>query len=376
MDNSQGILNLPESIKNVLFSDQLLDDIEDALHIAQIDAKKENDYFYAIYNLINDILLLKIYYQNFPQELKIKLPDITEQQLTIITNIINKKVFEPLKVELEKVKQKEILGQQIQKLKEKTKIPNKTNIPVPDLKNISSSSQNEKSTNQIIKPKTTVTPPTPSQIHPKIEEQLKPESLINQNEKPTNKLIEEKITINPQTPSQIHPKIEEQLKPEPLIEQEEATKELDNTLSELPEISEITIQRPVNSNPNLKKVEVPDVTPEEQEKIRNRLLEAINKKESKPKIVDTLKEVIEKGVKPQPIKKDSKPAIQIPKEESSEVMSGSQETELKSSQNIKEDLFGVKIKEETLEPKDVPLPTPKEPIKYEKPNETNPFGEA
>lgn len=337
MDNSQSILNLPETIKNVLFSDQLLDDIEDSLHIAQIDTKKEDDYFYAIYNLVTDILLLKIYYQNFPQELKIKLPDITEQQLTIITNIINKKVFEPLKVELEKVKQKEILGQQIQKLKEKTKIPNKTNISVPDLKNISSSSQNEKSTNQIIEPKTTVTPPTPSQIHPKIEEQLKPESLI---------------------------------------EQEEATKELDNTLSELPEIPEITIQRPVNSNPNLKKVEVPDVTPEEQEKIRNRLLEAINKKESKPKIVDTLKEVIEKGVKPQPIKKDNKPAIQIPKEESSEVISGSQETELKNSQNIKEDLFGVKIKEETLEPKDVPLPTPKEPIKYEKPNETNPFGEA
>ena len=323
---------LPEALQNACISYETVTIIRDALQLAHLS----DNYSDNLTDLVGKVLMLELPRENLKQEIIEKL-QISPTSAEIINQVIQEKIFEPLKVELEKVKQKEILGQQIQELKEKTKIPNKTNIPVPDLKNISSSSQNEKSTNQIIEPKTTVTPPTPSQIHPKIEEQLKPE---------------------------------------PLIEQEEATKELDNTLSELPEIPEITIQRPVNSNPNLKKVEVPDVTPEEQEKIRNRLLEAINKKESKPKIIDTLKEVIEKGVKPQPIKKDNKPAIQIPKEESSEVMSGSQETELKSSQNIKEDLFGVKIKEETLEPKDVPLPTLKEPIKYDKPNETNPFGEA
>jgi len=45
---------------------------------------------------------------------------------------------------------------------------------------------------------------------------------------------------------------------------------------------------------------VPEVTPEEQEKIHSRLLEAIQKKEIKPKILEQIKKVLESGAKTQP----------------------------------------------------------------------------
>lgn len=332
-DNLEQFEKLPPSLKNMLLSSDLPKTIEDALFLIKINEDKKEYYYNKIFDIVTDILLLKKYYKNFEIELKLQIPGLSQQQITIITNVINQKIFESVKNDLESIKQKEIINQQLNQLKQlKQKTPlNETNIP-------------------------TITTNIPT-------------SFIKESNQPTIISVSE----NQKSVS------ENQKKEAPLpIEEEKETvkEEIKIPPAELPEIPEIKIERPINQTQNLKKVEVPNVTPEEQEKIRNRLLEAISKKEIKHKITDTLKEVIQKGVKIEKAKPKKQTPVQISKEESSEIISGNEKLEPETGKNSSSNLFGINIKEEIIKPKDESLPKASEPIKYKQTKETNPFGEA
>lgn len=145
----------------------------------------------------------------------------------------------------------------------------------------------------------------------------------------------------------------------------------------LPEIQEIQIERPTNKTGELKRVIMPSASPEVQAKIHSKLMEAMNKKEIKPKIVEEMKKVIIKGVKETPQQKSKAQTIQETKESiTSQVIGGegnqfiSQEKDSSSSLE-KPYIFDVRLKEEKEKKQDLP----KEEIKYQKPAK-KPFGEA
>jgi len=146
-----------------------------------------------------------------------------------------------------------------------------------------------------------------------------------------------------------------------------------------PEIQEIKIERPINRTGELKRVTIPSASPEAQEKIHSKLMEAMNKKEVKPKIVEEMKKVVIEGIKKTPQQKP-KPKTTSETEESitSQVIGGEgkqfipQEKAPKSSLE-KPYIFDVRLKEEEEEEKKEALP--KGEIKYQRPSD-KPFGEA
>jgi len=146
----------------------------------------------------------------------------------------------------------------------------------------------------------------------------------------------------------------------------------------LPEIPEIKIERPVNRTGELKRVVMPSTSPEAQEKIHSRLMEAMNKKENKPKIVEEMKKVVIEGIKKTPQQKTKPKAISETEESiTSQVIGGegkqftSQEKTVPSSP--KPYIFDVKLKEEEEKKKETPS---EEPVQYKKYQPQKPFGEA
>jgi len=145
----------------------------------------------------------------------------------------------------------------------------------------------------------------------------------------------------------------------------------------LPEIQEIKIERPVNRIGELKRIIVPSTSPEAQEKIHSKLMEAMNKKEVKPKIVEEMKKVVIEGMKKTPQQKPKPKTTQETKESiTSQVIGGEGEQftpqEKAPISSLKKPyIFDVKLKEEKEKKEDLP----KGEIKYQKPTE-KPFGEA
>ncbi len=307
--NLRQILNsLPPTLRDAVYSDNTYTNIKDAANLGQLNENQLE----PLTTIVTDILLGKTSLNNFTETLKshLNVPDVN---LTIINKIIQDKIFEPLKDDLNQLK-----------------------INQPEF------------TFQKILQKETITPRKPFEI-PEAE---------------TIKTKEIKELVQRQKPLEV-------AKTE-VITKEEVLPDLS-----LPEIQEIKIERPVNRTGELKRVTMPSVSPEAQEKIHSRLMEAMNKKEVKPKIIEEMKKVVVEGIKKTPQQKP-KPKATSETEESitSQVIGGEgkqfapQEKAPKSSLE-KPYIFDVKLKEETEKKEDLP----KEEIKYQRPSD-KPFGEA
>jgi hypothetical protein len=145
-----------------------------------------------------------------------------------------------------------------------------------------------------------------------------------------------------------------------------------------PEPSEVKIEKPVSKIEELKKVVTPTIPSEQQEKIRENLLAAMQKKEAQPKILEQMKKVLLKPLK----KEEEKELPEKKKTEeltSSKILSGEgkkfedEEVFVKTKEE-KPYILDVKLKEENVEEKETP--TIKEPIPYRKYQKKNPFGKA
>ena len=207
------------------------------------------------------------------------------------------------------------------------------------------------------KPKLTFTPVQPATP---IKEQ-KSESISKQEEIRPKK-IEELI----QRTRPIEEKLKEEIKKPPVPD------------LNLPEIQEIKIERPMSKTSELKRITVPSVSPAAQEKIHSKLMEAMKKKESKPKIVEEMKKVVTEGIKkitpqktqPKIIPNDEKPIVSQVTGGENHKFAPQEKTE--KSPTKKPYILDVKLKEEEEEKK---KNLPKEEIKYQKSTE-KPFGEA
>ncbi|HUW43629.1 MAG TPA: hypothetical protein VMV95_01550, partial [Bacillota bacterium] len=145
------------------------------------------------------------------------------------------------------------------------------------------------------------------------------------------------------------------------------------------EPSEVKIEKPLSKIEELKKVVTPTISSEKQEKIRENLLAAMQKKEARPKIIEEMRKVSLKPLKSK--EKEEKVPEKKKTEEltSSKILSGEgkkfkdEETFVKTKEE-KPYILDVKLKEEKQEEKETS--TPQEPIPYRKYQKKNPFGEA
>jgi len=290
--------NLSPKLKEAFYSDRTSNIIKDAVVLGQIkidDTQKLN----IIEGDIMDVILGRAPLNKFSETLKAHL-DIPETSLVIINKIIQQKLFDSLKNEL-----------------------NQLEINKP------------KFTFQKVEPKETMTTEKPLET-PKAET-IKTEEIKELAQKP---------------------------KPLPDLS--------------LPEIQEIKIERPVNRTGELKRVTVPSVSPEAQEKIHSKLMEAMKKKEAKPKIIEEMKKVVAEGSKQTPQQKPKPKAVSETEETiTSQVIGGKSNNFAPQEKTDKPPIqkpyiLDVKLKEEETEKKEN---LPKEEIKYQKPA-AKPFGEA
>ena len=296
--NLKNILdNLSPNLKKAFYSDTTSNIIRDAATLGQL--KPDPDQLNIIEGDVIDVILGRTSLNKFSETLKAHL-DIPETSLVIINKIIQQKLFDSLKNEL-----------------------NQLEINKP------------KFTFQKVEPKETMTTEKPLET-PKAET-IKTEEIKELAQKP---------------------------KPLPDLS--------------LPEIQEIKIERPVNRTGELKRVSVPSVSPETQEKIHSKLMEAMKKKEAKPKIVEEMKKVVAEGSKrtPQP-KPKPKAVSETEKPIVSQVIGGENhnfapQEKTEKSPLQKPYILDVKLKEEEEKKKEN---LPKEEIKYQKPA-VKPFGEA
>jgi len=302
--------SLPPKIQEFLNSEELTIIIKNTAILARLNSQQTGRLSY----ILGDVFLGKLSTEKFFEEIKFYL-EITDPQVQIIKEIITKKIFEPLKDDLNqlKINQPEFTFQKI--LQKETIMPQKP-LEIPEAETIKTKEIKE----------------------------------LVQEQKPLEAAKTEVIT-------------KEEIPPD---------------LSQ-PEIQEIKIERPINRTGELKRVTIPSASPEAQEKIHSKLMEAMNKKEVKPKIVEEMKKVVIEGIKKTPQQKP-KPKTTSETEESitSQVIGGEgkqfipQEKAPKSSLE-KPYIFDVRLKEEEEEEKKEALP--KGEIKYQRPSD-KPFGEA
>ncbi len=188
-----------------------------------------------------------------------------------------------------------------------------------------------------------------------------------------SQLLEQKIPQEIKEKESMRPLEPEKVKPM----QEEEVKQIIPEYS-FPEASEVKVEKPVSKIEELKKVVTPKVPPEQQEKIREKLLAAMQSKDIQPEIIEKMKKVSFK--KPAP-KEKKEPLKKKPIEEikSSEVLSGEgekfkDEEIFEKTKKERPYILGAKLKEEKEKKEKTDIS--EEPIPYKKYQKENPFGQA
>ncbi|MDD3491582.1 MAG: hypothetical protein PHG13_01235 [Candidatus Pacebacteria bacterium] len=332
---------LPKSLQEALYSDKVISIIQDAGSLAGLNEEE----LFILNEIVTDVLLLNISSDDFALKLKSHLK-IKDSSLKIINQIIQDKIFDQYKKDLLQFKSRPTISQ------EKPPIQFKT----PALGSFEKKPKKELSEkNQI----------TEIDIQ-SIAEKIKPEALKEPLDKFT---MPQSKTIKPQTEKpQARIPESEIIKPEPIPEYI------------APEPTEVKVTKPINKIEELKKVTVPETTLIKQEKIRNKLLEAITKKDAQPKIVEEIKKVLKS-------KKEDKEAVEekplerkkVPETEPSTVLTGrgeefTSEKPIQKSPDKKPYVLDVKLQEMKKRSKEKEF-DPK-PVQYEKYKKESPFGKT
>jgi len=210
---------------------------------------------------------------------------------------------------------------------------------------------------------------------PLYEDPKKCEHLLTPNPQP----LEQRTPVELSEPPKIKPVIKEKI--ERTITEQKSSEPIIPEYS-FPEPSKVLVEKPVSKMEELKRVVPPKVSSEQQEKIREKLLAAMQKKNSQPKIVEEMKKIflkpkVSKGTEEKEKKVPGK--IKIGELTSSKILSGEgekfkDEEVFKKTKKEKPYILGAKLKEEK-EKKEEP-DISEEPIPYKKYQKKNPFGEA
>ena len=352
---------LPGSIQDFLASDEIGEIIDDALNLTKISSEQV---FFAIMNLVTEILSLQLSREQFKNELQQRIK-ITAAEAQIIDQIIQTKIFDEFNQELRQYKPRPITQEETIR---------KQAFPQENLPKESSSFE------PVFKKKTT----EPSEKS-SAKEQFKETSPLIEKDF-YEKSVFKKPIIQEQKQS-LEKKRKEQTQKEikKTERSNEKEKEQIQNIPEysFPEPSKIKVEKPVDKTEEFKKVVAPTTTPSQQEKIRNRLLEAMNKKDIQPKILSEMKNVLiskQQNNKEEVIEEET-PKKQ-PREEMnpSEIFSGEgkkfqDEEPSQKLSDKKPYILDVKLKE-MKKKQEIKKPTSQEPVQYQKYKKESPFGQA
>jgi len=390
--------NLHPNLKKAFYSDSTLSNIEDAANLGQINADPNKSSI--LEEEVMNVLLGRSPLGAFKETLRPRL-NIPEANLTIISKVIQDKIFESLKNELRQlqINQPKLTSQGIS---QKEEIPTKeiAGQPFPD----SFKTQEKEPISNIGGLKKIVIPKDYSSLQ-KQEFPPKTDSQIPKERVPLGEKIKEKKEIPEEKKiSEISAKEKQKVRDKEIKPQREIKKELPETIVEktvpkqnpeqefskqsipeysFPEPSEIKVEKPVDKTSEFKKVIAPETTPSQQDKIRQKLLEAMVKKDLQPKIVNEMKNVL---ISKQGGKKEKKEQEELPKKKlepekiPSEVLSGEGKKfqDEEPSQKISDKkpyILDVKLKE-MQKKKEAEKSIPEEPIQYQKYKKESPFGQA
>jgi len=287
----------PQRIKDFLISEELTEITKNIVILAKLNIGQTTQ----LTEMIGNVLVGKMSLEDFSKEIEFDLK-ASPSQIRIITELVNKKIFEQFGAELEQYK-------------------SSPNIP-----------EKQKST-----------------------ESQEPRKTISFSQEPNRK-----TQIKETNPKQI---VSEQI----------------ISKYSFPEPSEVKIEKPLSKIEELKKVVTPTISSEQQEKIRENLLAAMQKKEAQPKILEQMKKVLLKPLKSKEKEEEVPEKKKTEELTSSKILSGEgkkfkdEETFVKTKEE-KPYILDVKLKEEKQKGEEIS--TPQEPIPYRKYQKKNPFGEA
>jgi len=308
--------HLDPNLKEAYYSDDTLNSIKDAANLGQIsdDIAKLN----ILEEEVMNIILGRAALNDFQKNLKSRL-GISETKLLIISKVVNDRVFEPIKHKLNQLPiNKPALS--FQKLPEKQSTDTQA---VPEADTFAKKEITEQ----------------PVGIEQPIE-------------------IEKPIIIEKtEQPSPPKPSIPEYAFPEPV---------------------EIKVAKPINKIGEFKKITTPQTTPSKQEKIRNKLLEAMTKKDASPKIVEEMKSVLKSKQNGKETEEESPRKKIMTEAEPSTILTGKggkfkSEKPIQKSSAKKPYVLDVKLQEIKKESQEKEIAP--EPIQYQKYKKKSPFGE-
>jgi hypothetical protein len=384
---------LPESIKDFLASDEMELIIDDALNLAKVSPELLLDTM----DLITETLFLLLPKDQFKQELEKRLK-ISWAAAKIIDQVIQIKVFDRFKEELKQYRP------QVEKAQKDSQKPLSTEgMPQEPRKETSQ----EKPINQFGELKKINIPKDysfPQKKEPfsrtntpvstkkyslteKITEEEKEKTEIKKEEEQEHQLKikkEEPIEEKQETKKEELQK-EPEIKPiEAIIEQGSQKQDFpESNIPEysFPEPSEVKVEKPIRKTEEFKKVIAPKTTSSQQEKIRQKLLEAMEKKDLQPKIINEMKNVLISKQNGKKTKEQEKSPRKKPIQEegASTILSGKaskfkDEEILEKSSKEKPYILDVKLKEMKKEKKQQEDPV--EPMQYKKYKKDSPFGKA
>ncbi|MFA5360473.1 MAG: hypothetical protein WC320_00640 [Candidatus Paceibacterota bacterium] len=315
----------PKKIQDFLISDELTEITKNIVTLTNLNIEQTT----RLTEMVGNVLLGEISPIDFTQNVESYLK-ISPAQSRIIIGLVQKQIFNQFKDEL-KPKEQELM------------------------------------------PESKTQPLSSEEISP-AQETIKEQQQITE----TKKIIETEIKAQEEKKQLVETQAE-QISPKP-----ESSEPPQQTISQysFPEPTEIKVEKPISKINELKKVIAPKTTPTQQEEIRNKLLEAMAKKNPQPKIVEEMKSVLkskQSGEKPEAREEEAPKIKPIPPIEASTIIS-SRETKFKEgkipqkSTAKKPYVLDVKLKEMEQEKKQEEI-TP-EPIKYKKYKEESPFGKA
>ena len=223
-------------------------------------------------------------------------------------------------------------------------------------------------------------------IQSKIEQPLKPEPNAQLGPIQIPKPITTQPSIKTQTPKSIEFKQPIKVNQSDIKEKLISQAKIAETKPNVPEYSfpepiEVQVIKPTNKIEELKKVITPSPTSSKQDKIRNKLLEAMSKKEKQPQIVQEIKNVLKSNVnkKKEEKQQEEQPKKRIVTEAEPSIILTGQTEEFKSKTPIQKSpekrpyVLDVKLQEIKKEQQEKELSS--QPIKYQKYKKKNPFGE-
>jgi len=373
----QEFNKLPPPLKDILSTTLLGKTIEDALRLANVSKEKYND----VMDLTSEVLMLHLAPQSFKENLISKY-QFKETEAQIITQVIQNKIFQPLMPLLKQgpalseptFKEKTIssFGKTIEKI---SSLPKK--IQLPKKYNILS----KQSKNETLETKKTPIKPTIFQISPKQNLVTFPEMSKKQEKSP---FPPQKPKIEPvikPTPQLLKKPLPESLKKEEIQIKKSEVEEIENLQKTIPEPIEIEIEKPIQQNIKPPPVNIPEVSSEQQEQIKNTLTKLMTAKKSEtPKIVEEMEKIEKTSPTSQPQKQElkrEKATAEI--SQTSKVIAGKNNNFVKEQipslkTQDKSSIFEIKIKE-TKEKKEE-LPKVHHPISYKKYHPEKPFGET